>query len=136
MNKKDEFKKVDLPFLEKFNQSSVYIDSYGGLCQSIVEEIGNILFSKLKLSGKYGDFKDIPFSYGVRDIQSVNASFEELRNFKTHCEEAILNLEPRLESIEISDIKLDKEKQVLNLKIICLPKHHKQNFITEIKLQN
>ena len=133
---KNEFKKVDLPFLEKFNQDSVYIDSYSVLCQSIVDEIGSILFSKLKISGKYMNFKDVPFSYGIRDIQSINVSYDELRDFKTHCEEAILNLEPRLESIEISDIKLDKEKQVLNLKIICLPKHHKQNFITEIKLQN
>lgn len=131
--------KIDRPFLSKFNNNSVYFNSQDEFYKSIVKEIYYILESNLKLSDEYLKLNtcNLPFSYGTRDLQSIETSTEGLINFKIHCKESILKSEPRLSDIEITDISIDKEKQALTLKILCcLKNNNNETFETEVKLTN
>jgi predicted component of type VI protein secretion system len=128
--------KIDAPFLDKFNRSSVYISSYEELYDSIIEEISKILSSKLRTPGSYQNIQiiDSPFSYGVRDLQSVGTSTEDLADFKEHCRAMILRFENRISDLEIDDISFDKEKQNLKMNITCVLKHFDKKFTAEIKI--
>ncbi|MDR1332834.1 MAG: GPW/gp25 family protein [Holosporales bacterium] len=109
--------KVDAPFLSKFNRRSAYIESTDELLQSIVEEVGNVLSAKLAIPGSHTakDIYNSPFSYGVRDIQSIGISSGDLDNFKAHCRRAILAFDPRLLNVEIDNIAFDKCAQRLKM---------------------
>jgi predicted component of type VI protein secretion system len=129
--------RIDSPFLSKFkNSTPLYIKSEEELAQSIMEEIGNILSTKLKLPGKFQDIKDrdSPYAYGVRDLQSVGISPEELDTFKNHCKVAILSYECRLIDIEINNISFDKDRQILMLNIQCTPKQTEKKFAMKINV--
>jgi predicted component of type VI protein secretion system len=121
---KNSFHKTDFPFLSKFDSESVYITSNEDFLSSIVDEIGNILSSRLKLPQSYKDFDfgNVPFAYGIRDLQSLGYSRRDLEDFKVHCRDMILRLEPRLEYIEIQDINIDKEAQSISITLVCYPK--------------
>jgi predicted component of type VI protein secretion system len=99
-----------------------------------VEEIGSILSSKLKTPGNYKDkqITNSPFSYGVRDLQSIGTSTEDIADFKEHCKAVILKFENRISNIEINEIAFDKEKQNLKMSITCLLKRFDKQFVAEI----
>jgi predicted component of type VI protein secretion system len=130
--------KIDAPFLSKFNRQSIYITSETELYQSIIEEIGNILSSKLRVIGDYRNpkVKDSPFCYGVRDLQSIGTSSEEMEEFKLHCRTMILNFEPRIQDIEITKIFLNRETQNLRLDVTCFLKNGNRKFSTEISISS
>ncbi|MDR3224049.1 MAG: hypothetical protein LBT03_00455 [Holosporales bacterium] len=126
--------KINAPFLSKFNRPFQYFSGHSELCKSIIDEIGNILSTKLKLPGDYRSnvFMDVPFSYGVRDIQSVGISLEDLESFKEHCRLQILAFESRISDLEIEDISFNKEKQNIKMTINCKLKNSEQRFTTNI----
>ncbi|MDR2667372.1 MAG: GPW/gp25 family protein [Holosporales bacterium] len=130
--------KIDVPFLYKFNEKSTYIQSKDELYLSITEEIGNILSSKLKIPGDFTEiaFESTPFSYGVRDIQSIETSNEKLEKLKTHYRKAILNFEPRLSDVEVKTISVNNETQTLKIELICTTKIDDKKFATEISSVN
>ena len=133
---KAESEKIDIPFLEKFNSQSVYFKSSNELYKSIIREIENILSSRLKLTDEYLEvnFKDVPFYYGTRDLESIEISREGLHNFKSHCKKMILACEPRLKDLEFTKIEVNKEKQNLILNIVCYLKKSNGKFTSEIKI--
>lgn len=109
-------KRIDVPFLNKFNKKSPYLKSEDELYASIAEEIGNILSTKLKIK----DVSiDSPFGYGVRDLQSLEKSNEAVEQFKQQCCDAILRFEPRISEIEIIECKFNDVAQVLELEFSC-----------------
>jgi predicted component of type VI protein secretion system len=111
--------RIDRLFLEKFTESSIYLKSEEDFVRSIIHEIGNILSCRLDSTVP---ISDSPFSYGTQDLESVNTSAKELSSFGALCRSSILRFEPRLEDLEISDIKIDRETQTLFLDIVCYPK--------------
>jgi predicted component of type VI protein secretion system len=120
--------KIDRPFLEKFTERSIYLTSYDELCKSVINEIGNILSSKLKLNDENSKSFKIPFLYGVRDLQSIGISDDNIENFKRHCEKIILELEPRLSRIEFDKVNVNKEEQSLKVEITCHLKYRNKKF--------
>ncbi|MDR0630585.1 MAG: GPW/gp25 family protein [Holosporales bacterium] len=129
--------KLDHSFLSKFNNNQIYINSTDELYKSIMKEIENILSSRLKLSNSYKtDYPKMnsPFSYGVRDLQSIESSQETFEDFKIHCQNTILAFEPRLKNITISDIKINKDILMLFIKITIFLKDTKRVFTTEIMI--
>ena len=128
-------KPIDRPFLSKFTKKSIYFTSKEEFYQSILLEIKNILESRLKLTDDYLKLhqNDIPFSYGTRDLQSLTISTNGLEKFKLHCKNTILQLEPRLQEIDITKIWVDEKNQSLNLKIICYLKN--ETFHSELNIK-
>ncbi|MDR1034501.1 MAG: hypothetical protein LBL32_01000 [Holosporales bacterium] len=111
--------RIDRPLLEKFTERSVYFNSKSDFIRSVVSEIGNILSSRLGFTSL---IKDSPFSYGTKDLPSVNISSEDLETFGATCREAILYYESRLKAVEINDIRVDRDAQIIFLDIVCYPK--------------
>ncbi|MDR1475755.1 MAG: hypothetical protein LBI20_00340 [Holosporales bacterium] len=111
--------KVDRLFLEKFSEDSIYLKSESEFAQSIANEIGNILSCRLGITNH---FKDFPFAYGTKDLESINISSTDLDEFTSICRESILHFESRLKDIEITDIKINGETQTISLEIVCYPK--------------
>ncbi|MDR0695404.1 MAG: hypothetical protein LBF56_01355 [Holosporales bacterium] len=130
--------KIDAPFLSKFIHGKEYLDSAEEICRSITEEIGNILSTRLTLSGDHANtrIKDSPYRYGVRDLQSVGVSSEDLEKYKAHCKEAILASESRLYDLEIESISFIKEMQSLQMSMSCVLKGGDYSFLTEISLHH
>jgi predicted component of type VI protein secretion system len=129
-------KKIDREFLAKFQNGTIYLKSKEEIADSIAKEIGNILSSKLGWSQPFMaiNFKDLPLSYGIRDIQSIGTSHTDLENFRVHCREAILNFEPRLRDLEINDVRINKETQSISLEITCYTKSNRDPpFIVNFK---
>ncbi len=123
--------RTDAPFLSKFNRDSVYLSSENELCESIINEIGNILSSKLKTFDKN---EKSPFSYGIRDLQSIDNSVDALDEFKIHCMEQILRYEPRIEDLYISECNINKMNQTLEIELFCKIKGKNQNLSTKISI--
>ncbi|MDR0640386.1 MAG: GPW/gp25 family protein [Holosporales bacterium] len=113
--------RVDREYLAKFQDHPVYLESERDISDSITKEIRNILSTKLGWSHPFMsiNFRDLPVSYGVRDLSSIGTSQAELENFKVHCRAAILNFEPRLCDLEISGIRINKEIQSISIEMIC-----------------
>ena len=98
-----------------------YLDSQAPLvCSS------NRAFSRLE--------KDTssPFSYGVRDLQSIDSSDEGLAAFKQHCAEQILRYEPRLEDIDIGSCVINKMTQSLEMEITSKIRGQRNELSTKI----
>lgn len=127
MNKK----RIDAPFLSKFNRKSVYFDSEEEICNSIINEIGNILSSKLKITDKS---EETPFSYGIRDLQSVDNSQDAIEEFKDHCIRQILRYEPRVEEVYINECNLNKMNQTLEIELVCKIRGQDHTLNTKILL--
>ncbi len=124
-------KRTDAPFLSKFNRNSIYLNSENELCESIINEIGNILSSKLKTIDKN---EKLPFSYGIRDLQSIDNSVESINEFKIHCMEQILRYEPRIEDLYINECVINKMNQTLEIELFCKIKGKNQNLSTKISI--
>jgi predicted component of type VI protein secretion system len=126
------------PFLSKFSRESVYIQSDDELYQSIIEEIENILSSRLKIPDDYTTLlsENTPFSYGVRDIQSIGGSNEEFEKLKTHYRDTILRFEPRLLDIEIGKMQIHRDTQTLKIEMTCVVKNSNKKFTTSISTLN
>ena len=107
--------KIDKPFFEKFNSSSLFFKSKEEIYHSIVSEIGNILASRLKMKDEVLTLCENPFSYGVRDFQSIDGSEKALQQFMQLCRKMILKNEPRISNIEIEKVRMDKEQQKILL---------------------
>ncbi|MDR0744678.1 MAG: GPW/gp25 family protein [Holosporales bacterium] len=118
MNNKDK------PLFEKFNSKSVLFDSDQEFLSSILDEIDNIISTRLKLRYERG-LLDNPFAYGIRDLQSIDISSESLENFKLHCQKAILASEPRITNIEIVDVKVNNENQAILFDMLISLKDNK-----------
>lgn len=124
-------KRIDVPFLTKFNRNEVFFDNKNALFESIIQEIGNILSTKLKTDSI--DY-DSPFSYGVRDLQSLDTSELEIENFKTHCREAILKFEPRLSDVMIQSCTVNHSRQTIELELVCKLRQGLEVFSTKFQL--
>lgn len=133
--KNTKLQNTDRPFFSKFNSNSACFHSESELFQSILLEIKNILESRLKLTDAdiaiYGD--DLPFFYGIRDLQSIDLSSGWMQKFKIHCQTIILKLEPRLQTIDITKIWIDQKQQCINLKITCHLPNKKFSSVLHIK---
>jgi predicted component of type VI protein secretion system len=129
-------KKIDAPFLSKLSGGPVYIRSTDDLLKSVADEIGNILSSRLMIPDGYvdGDIYNFPFAYGVRDLQSVGISRENLDAFKSHCRKAILRFECRISDVEIGDVAFDKSTQQLKMDISFTLKDRLTKFTTEVTI--
>ena len=126
-------KRIDAPFLTKFNRKSAFIKSEDELYISIMEEIGNILSTKLKTREiSY----DSPYSYGVRDLQSIENSEESKNIFKDNCREAILRFEPRVSDVEIIELRFNNISQTLEIELSCQVPLTRGTFSTKISLGN
>lgn len=124
-------KRVDSPFLSKFNQDSIYLNSDEELYKSIIDEIGNILSSKLKITNRN---EESPFAYGIRDLQSIDNSMDRLNDFKNHCIEKILRYEPRIEDLYINECSINKMNQTLEIELICKIKGKDKHLSTKISI--
>lgn len=123
--------KIDAPFLSKFNRNSVYLDSDDEFYQSIIDEIGNILSSKLKIIDKANES---PFAYGIKDLQSIDNSIDSLDDFKIHCIKQILRYEPRIDEVFINECVINKMNQTLEIELFCKIKGRNQNLSTKISI--
>lgn len=124
-------KKIDAPFLSKFNRNSVYFNSDEELYKSIIDEIGNILSSKLKILNKK---EKSPFGYGIRDLQSIDNSIDCLNDFKINCIEKILYYEPRIEEVYINECIVNKMNQTIEIELICKIKGKNKHLSTKISV--
>ncbi len=111
--------RLDRPFLDKFFKESTYFQDKREYIDSIIDEISNILSSRLRT---VGGFDDNPFNYGIRDLLSLDFSRDDLTTFKNQCRSIILRLEPRISDLEITSLKVNTEKQALNFEIVCVLK--------------
>jgi predicted component of type VI protein secretion system len=129
-------KRIDAPFLSKLSGGPVYIKATDDLLKSVVDEIGNILSSRLMIPNGYvdGDVYSFPFAYGVRDLQSVGISRENLDAFKSHCRKAILRFECRISDVEIGDISFDKTTQHLRMDVSFTLKDQLTKFTTVVTI--
>ncbi|MDR1390869.1 MAG: GPW/gp25 family protein [Holosporales bacterium] len=125
-------KKAEASFLSKFNRKSVYLDSENEFFESIVEEIGNILSTKLK---KLDDREESPFSYGIRDLQSLEISKNSIDEFKIHCCNMILKFEPRISDISVNNYHFDNKSQLLAMEFVCQTVKFSNSFITNILIK-
>lgn len=129
--------KIDRPFFEKFNKHNVYFNSQEEYYLSIVNEIGNILSSRLKISdieiNNVGGLADIPFIYGIRDIHSVNTLNTD--EFKAQCRDLVMMFEPRITDFEITSITHNQEIQSLELTVRCVIKKNNKTISTTIKVK-
>ena len=107
-------KRIDAPFLTKFVNNKTFL-THDELIASIVNEIGNILSTKLKQ--KFDDSTKTPYGYGVPDLQSLDSSAESLGGFKEKCCKAILAYEPRVSDVTISDCFIDYKTQMLHMQL-------------------
>ena len=126
-------RRIDVPFLNKFNRKSPYIKSESELYASIVEEIGNILSTKLKTREVS---TDSPFAYGVRDLQSLEKSDEAINQFKQQCRDTILRFEPRVSDIDILECRFNDLAQTLELEFNCQVPEIGGSFSSKISLAN
>lgn len=126
-------KRVDAPFLSKFNRDSIYLKSENDLFNSIINEIGNILSTKLKTKAAS---EDSPFGYGVSDLQSLENSEDSLNEFKLQCRKAILRFEPRIDDVIISNCHFNKLNQCLELEISCQLKNSEKTFSSKFSMGN
>ena len=124
-------KRIDAPFLSKFNRDSIYMNPDSELYESIINEIGNILSSKLKTIDRN---EDSPFSYGIRDLQSIDNSEDSLSDFKIHCAKQILRYEPRIEDIYINECSINKMQQTLEIELVCKIKGRNKDLNTKISV--
>ncbi len=126
-------KRIDAPFLTKFNRRSPFLKSEKELYASIIEEIGNILSSKLKISEiSY----DSPYSYGVRDLQSIENSEESMLIYKENCRNAILRFEPRVSDVIITVLHFNNSSQTLEMELTCNIKGTQESFSTKMSFGN
>ena len=126
-------KRIDAPFLSKFNEGSIYLKTESELFNSIINEIGNILSTKLKMKYTSGDS---PFSYGISDLQSLENSEDSLNEFKIQCRKTILQFEPRISDIVISDCSFNGLNQCLEIEISCQLKSSEKIFSTKFFMGN
>ncbi|MDR1289324.1 MAG: GPW/gp25 family protein [Holosporales bacterium] len=107
--------------MDKFTETSIYFKSDRDFVQSIISEIENILSCRLDPTLP---IEESPFSYGTKDLESINTASEDLNAFGSLCRRAILHFEPRLDDLEITDVKIDRETQTISLEIVCYPKRN------------
>lgn len=126
-------RRVDTPFLTKFNRDSPYLKSEDDLFASIMEEIGNILSTKLKT---FEISYNSPYSYGVRDLQSLENSKESLDTFEENCRRAILRFEPRVSDVTVIKSHINNNLQTLELELSCYVPLANRAFSTKITLHS
>lgn len=128
-NKISRSKSIDRPFLDKLKYGSVYCKDYDEYISSIVNEIYNILSCRLKSSDKV---TQNPFCYGIKDLQSLDLSYNNLESFRIQCEKIIEHLEPRVDKVEISNINILKNTQSLEFSIKCIIKKTGSKLIKKL----
>ncbi len=71
-------------FLDKFNSSNYNIE------RSVISEIGRILSTKLSYVADISDYTVFrrPYGYGVKDLQSLGLSNDNISQFAEHKSEA------------------------------------------------
>ena len=115
--------KADRPLLDKFVYS-VFFDNVKDLGRSIAHEINNILSSRVPKA------LDLPFKYGILDFSVFN---EDESLFISYIKKAILEFEPRINLINITDLKVDRQKQVISFTLkFTLKSHYIDSFVTNI----
>lgn len=124
-------RRIEVPFLSKFNRKSQFFDSQNELLESIIEEIGNILSTKIRSENST---ELSPFSYGVKDLQSINDAQENLEAYAKECRKAILRLEPRVTNVSITKCQINKQTQTLEMEISCFVPTVKESFSTNVVL--
>ena len=86
---------------------------------------------KLKITDKS---EETPFSYGIRDLQSVDNSQDAIEEFKDHCIRQILRYEPRVEEVYINECNLNKMNQTLEIELVCKIRGQDHTLNTKILL--
>lgn len=124
-------RRIEVPFLSKFNRKSQFFDSQNELLESIIEEIGNILSTKIRSENST---ELSPFSYGAKDLQSINYAQENLEAYAEECRKAILRLEPRVTNVSITKCQINKQTQTLEMEISCFVPTVKESFSTNVVL--
>ena len=124
-------RRIDIPFLDKFNSKTPFFRSESELFASVVDEIGNILSTRLRARELDGTS---PFGYGVRDLQSLEGTGEFVERFKAHCREAILRFEPRVSDVFIEDCRFNKITQHLEMDMFVQVKLLNKGFSTKISI--
>jgi predicted component of type VI protein secretion system len=122
-------------FLSKFCADDSVGSSSGDLCKSVIDEIENILSSRLKAVGNYNGshLRSVnPFAYGIVDMQSLDYSRESIESFKKHCRDVILDLEPRLEDVVIHDVRPDQPSRHLVINMTLLLKSSKETYTKDV----
>ncbi|MBR1479470.1 MAG: GPW/gp25 family protein [Alphaproteobacteria bacterium] len=122
-------RRIDIPFLDKFNSDTSFFRSESELVASIVNEIGNILSTRLRERDAVP-----PFDYGIRDLQSLEGSGEFVERFKAHCRAAILRFEPRVSDILVEDCRFNQQTQHLEMDILIQIKSSNKSFPTKISI--
>ncbi|MBQ8651016.1 MAG: GPW/gp25 family protein [Alphaproteobacteria bacterium] len=118
-------------FLDKFNSSNYNIE------RSVISEIGRILSTKLSYVADISDYTVFrrPYGYGVKDLQSLGLSNDNISQFAEHCRQAILIFEPRVSDVIIENTEINSNKQHIELSLILRLKCQNLTLRYKVKLQ-
>ena len=106
---------IDRPFFDKFNSSAI-ISNIRDLGKSIVQEVDRILNSRLPIDNATS-IKDNPFYYGINEIISIGSD-DYLNNvFIPHMKKHILDAEPRINDLDVSNVVIDRFTQTISFNI-------------------
>jgi predicted component of type VI protein secretion system len=112
--------RIDRPFFDKFVEEKGRIETEKEYVGSIVEEVGNILCSRIRVPIELAlSSTKVPFSYGIIAIESLNISQEDLDIFRRRCELLIVKNEPRLTKVNIVDIKTIESTIKITMECVC-----------------
>ena len=125
---------IDRSFFDKFN-SQPLLNNVKELGKSVVHEITCILNSRLSTTLQNStSIKSDPFNYGIAEITSIKGSEDCSHLFMPHIKKCILDADPRIDNLYISNVYIDLLNQIISFDIKFTLKNFSSTIVTNIKV--